>query len=122
MKNTQNARIKKTRYYIENRIDFMIQLMHEIDLFIKRSKKNNVIPTIRLNGTSDIAFENFKYHNGLNIMENFPQVQFYDYTVTFKRMKNRFLNFFACFKTQNIDLLIIFTLKTCKMHFYYLKQ
>ena len=91
MKTTQNARIKKTKYYIENRIDFMIQLIHEIDLFIKRSKKNNVIPTIRLNGTSDIPFENFKYHNGLNIMENFPQVQYYDYTVTFKRM-TKFMN------------------------------
>ena len=43
-----------------------------------------MIPCIRLNGTSDIAFEKFKVvRNGktyANIMSAFSDVQFYDYT------------------------------------------
>jgi hypothetical protein len=32
-----------------------------------------------LNGTSDIAWENEKGEDGKNLMESFPNVQFYDY-------------------------------------------
>ena len=85
-KTTQKARINKTKHYFLNRDFFMNQLEHEIELFIKRSKKNNVIPCVRLNGTSDISWELYKYKNGLNIFDNFPDLQFYDYTVVFKRM------------------------------------
>ena len=85
-KTTQQARINKTQHYFLNRSFFMNQLEHEIDLFLKRSKKNNVIPCVRLNGTSDISWEVYKYKNGLNIFEKFPDLQFYDYTVVFKRM------------------------------------
>jgi hypothetical protein len=83
---TQRARIKKTKRYFLDRINFMNQLKHEIDLFIKRAKKNNIKPCIRLNGTSDISYENFKFDNGLNIFESFPNLVFYDYTKVDKRM------------------------------------
>jgi len=86
-KTTQKARINKTQHYFLNRHFFMNQLEHEIDLFLKRSKKNNVIPCVRLNGTSDISWEVYKYKNGLNIFEKFPDLQFYDYTVIYKRMQ-----------------------------------
>jgi hypothetical protein len=33
-----------------------------------------------LNGTSDIQFEKIKLDNGKTIFEEFPEVQFYDYT------------------------------------------
>jgi len=43
-----------------------------------------LIPTIRLNGTSDLPWEKFKcVRDGVeyrNPMEAFPEVQFYDYT------------------------------------------
>ena len=64
----------------------MNQLHHEIDLFIKRCKKNNLKPCLRLNGTSDISYENYKFDNGLNIFECFKDLQFYDYTKVDKRM------------------------------------
>ena len=83
---TQDARIKKTKRYFLDRINFMNQLRHEIDLFVKRSKKKNIKPCIRLNGTSDISYENFKFDNGLNIFELFPNINFYDYTKVDKRM------------------------------------
>ena len=54
---TQEARIKKTKRYFEERKNFMNQLKHEINLFVKRSKKNNITPCVRLNGTSDLPYE-----------------------------------------------------------------
>ena len=41
-----------------------------------------------MNGTSDLPFERYKLKNGLNLMENNPNVQFIDYT----KIKNRFQN------------------------------
>ena len=57
----------------------MTQLRKEINLFIKRAKKKELIPCVRLNGTSDIAWET------TGIFEEFPHIQFYDYTKVYKR-------------------------------------
>ena len=79
--NVQQGRINKTRWYIQDRESFLIQLRKEISNHIKNCEKKGFIPCIRLNGTSDISWENTK------IMDDFPNVQFYDYTKIFKRMK-----------------------------------
>jgi hypothetical protein len=54
-----------------------------------QAKKKGMIPAARLNGTSDIPWEkiSFKYENKYyrNIMEAFPEVQFYDYTKILNR-------------------------------------
>jgi hypothetical protein len=54
---------------------------------VRKAKKNNLTPCIRLNGTSDIRWENIRAKNGKNIFEIFPNVIFYDYTKDFKRTK-----------------------------------
>ena len=46
---------------------------------MNKCKRNNKKPCIRLNGTSDIQYENELYQ-GKNMFEHFPDVQFYDYT------------------------------------------
>ena len=76
----QTSRINKTRWYIQDRKTFLDQLRKEISLFVKRCEKENFIPCVRLNGTSDIPFE------VSGIMEEFPNVQFYDYTKIYKRI------------------------------------
>lgn len=76
----KNARIKKTEYFLENRIEFLHQLKSEIEKAIKKNK-NKAIPVFRLNGTSDLPFEKYRiFENDKNIFELFPEVQFYDYT------------------------------------------
>ena len=45
-----------------------------------KAKKLGFIPLVRPNGTSDIPYENLIVHDGKNIFELFPDVQFYDYT------------------------------------------
>lgn len=78
----QTARIRKTHGFFENRNEFMVQLVREVRNHVKLAKKHNLIPCVRLNGTSDIRWENVTMGmlDRKNIMEVFPDVQFYDYT------------------------------------------
>tara|TARA_Y100000593_G_scaffold73512_1_gene135065 strand:- start:247 stop:954 length:708 start_codon:yes stop_codon:yes gene_type:complete len=77
----QNARINKSRYFIEHKQEFMTNLINSIEKLIRKAKRENLIPVVRLNGTSDINWENVKINPyRLNIFELFPAVQFYDYT------------------------------------------
>jgi len=80
----QQARIRKTKMFFEDRIQFMNLLVADIELAIKQSKRMNLIPVFRLNGTSDLAFEKYEVvRNGQlfrNMFTAFPEVQFYDYT------------------------------------------
>ena len=80
----QKARIRKTKMFFENRVDFMAMLVKDIELAIKQAGKIDMIPVFRLNGTSDIAFEKYEVvRDGVmyrNIFSAFPDIQFYDYT------------------------------------------
>ncbi len=86
--NIQQARIAKTKYYFENRQEFMLNLCKDIEQGIRKAKKLGMQLLIRLNGTSDIKWENvtfdYTFTNGkvrqVTIFEVFPDVQFYDYT------------------------------------------
>ena len=75
----QKARIRKTLLFLHEYPTFMFQLIEDIQKFIKECAKLDKLPCLRLNGTSDIQWENYLYH-GKNIFEMFPQIQFYDYT------------------------------------------
>jgi hypothetical protein len=81
----QRARIKKTQLFSSNPKAFLLTLIGEVETAIRRTKKNNLTPCFRLNLTSDIPWENIKIL-GKNIMEMFPNVQFYDYGKDLKRM------------------------------------
>lgn len=76
----QAARIRRTNDYFDNRSEFMAQLVREVINHIKLAKKYNLIPCVRLNGTSDIRWETVAVNGSANIFEVFPDVQFYDYT------------------------------------------
>jgi hypothetical protein len=80
----QQARIRKTKMFFENRVEFMATLVKDIELGIKQSSRLKLIPVFRLNGTSDLAFEKYEVvRNGQlfrNIFTAFPEVTFYDYT------------------------------------------
>jgi len=88
----QDARIRKTRWFFEDRDAFMLQLVKDVTLAIKQATRKGMIPAFRLNGTSDIRWETVAVVHPTNtdgfdkpvvynnIMEMFPNVQFYDYT------------------------------------------
>jgi hypothetical protein len=76
----QRARIARTRWYFTDREAFMLQLVREIEAFKARATKLGLTPCVRLNGTSDIPWERIPCNGLENIMAEFPDVQFYDYT------------------------------------------
>lgn len=75
----QQSRIDKTLYFYEARDEFMAQLFKNIKSLIKKAESKGLKPLVRLNGTSDIRWENVPFE-GATIFEAFPNVQFYDYT------------------------------------------
>jgi hypothetical protein len=80
----QQARIRKTQMFYEERAGFMEWLVADIELAVKQSKRLGLKPVFRLNGTSDISWEKYPVvRNGFtynNIFAAFTELTFYDYT------------------------------------------
>lgn len=77
---TQQARIRRTKLFFEEREMFMNMLRKDIETLRKRAQAKRMITAVRLNGTSDIDWRRF------GIFEAYPDVQFYDYTKVYRRM------------------------------------
>ena len=93
----QKARIRKTQYFYDNRMDFMLDLKRDIEKGIKLADKLGLTPVFRLNGTSDLSWEKYDMLPGLNVFECFPTVQFYDYTKVLGRKVKGIENYFLIF-------------------------
>jgi len=82
--NVQQARLNRTKLYLNNQAEYFNQLITEIRALIKKAAKKELRPLIRLNGTSDIRWENigfvFEDNYYRNIFEFFAEVKFMDYT------------------------------------------
>lgn len=85
MTNTQSARVRKTREFFDDSRAFISHLGNNIHALEHRAARLGLYAAIRLNGTSDIPWENLRY-DGLSLMEWFPSVQFYDYSKSFVRV------------------------------------
>lgn len=80
MQNVQQARIRKTRLFLTDRLEYLRQLHFDLDTLKAVADFRRLIPCARLNGTSDIPWEKF------GVMEQHPSLQFYDYTKNPLRM------------------------------------
>jgi hypothetical protein len=83
--NVKIGRLRKSEFFLSNKDLFMEQLVTEIEKAVRNKKDKNIC--VRLNGTTDVPFENIKVGGFDNIMSMFPNVQFYDYTKVFARLK-----------------------------------
>ncbi len=82
----QKARLKKTNRFWDDRKQFLNDLVNEITALEKRAAAKGLKAAVRLNGTSDLPYERYKVPGtDKNIMQLFPEVQFYDYT----KLENR---------------------------------
>lgn len=72
--NVQKARIRKTKLFFEAFDKFKETLLEDIARFQVACAKEGKQACVRLNGTSDIAWER------LGIPQAFPSLRFYDYT------------------------------------------
>ena len=100
----QKARIRKTKYFFEDREGFMADLVSDIFKAKKMAAKLGLTPVFRLNGTSDLSWE--KYDTGMggypdpdfmNVFDVFPDVQFYDYTKVLGRKVAQYKNYHLTF-------------------------
>ena len=97
----QDARLRRTKLFFEDRNAFMLALHDDIVKAIKQARKKNLIPVIRLNGTSDLSWEKYGYKVGnlkyKNVFEAFPSIQFYDYTKVLGRKVKDIPNYHLTF-------------------------
>ena len=86
------ARIRKTLMFFQQRAQFLDTIVKDIEKLIKMANLKNMEPAVRLNGTSDIAWEKFSVIRDNKIFKNifaaFPDISFYDYFKTVGRFKN----------------------------------
>lgn len=81
----KQARLNKTLFLLEHtnintpRIDAIKSIIFDIKSLIVKAKNKRLMPCIRLNGTSDLPIHNY------GIIDQFPNVQFYDYTKDYKK-------------------------------------
>lgn len=83
-KNVQAARIRKTDLFFEDRALFIATLKEDLTSLKKYCDKKKIKPAVRLNGLSDIAWEQIEP----SIFIDFPTIQFFDYTKIKKRYQN----------------------------------
>ena len=94
----QQARIRKTKMFFEDRDTFMEYLEQDINLGIKQARRLGLTPVFRLNGTSDLAWEKYTLKGSdKNVFEMFDNVQFYDYTKVLGRKVSAYKNYHLTF-------------------------
>jgi len=78
--NVQQGRIRRTKMFFEQRDMFLSMLKLDIRILELMAANKGMTTAVRLNGTSDIDWTRF------GIMEEFPNVRFYDYTKVLNRL------------------------------------
>jgi hypothetical protein len=74
MTSVQLSRLRKTLFLFQHKEAAVAMIKRDVARFEARSAKHGWILLVRLNGTSDVRWENY------GIIQAFPNVQFYDYT------------------------------------------
>jgi hypothetical protein len=91
MNSVRRSRIQKAMRFMKDRKAYMRDVVRAIDLITRQAHKKGLLPCVRLNGSSDIAWEGVACErDGVphkNLFEAFPGVQFVDYTKNAARLK-----------------------------------
>lgn len=77
---TQIARLARTMFFSGHTRQFMDKLVREIRAFTRKAAKHNLIPALRPNLTSDVNWVKVRTSTGTTLFDEFPDLQFYDYT------------------------------------------
>ena len=88
MNSVQQARINKTNLFWKDRKKFLEQLSLEIGQLKKRAASQGFKFAVRLNGTSDLAWHRFS-----SLMQDHPDVIFYDYTKVYNHLDHDLKNY-----------------------------
>lgn len=93
LNSVRKSRLEKSRRFMTERAAYMRDVVKACETVIRQAHKAGLLPAIRLNGSSDIAWEGVACEReGVtyrNLMEAFPQVQFIDYTKNAMRLRRK---------------------------------
>jgi hypothetical protein len=77
----RKSRITKAQQFMHRRDEYIAALVVQIMNLQRAASKQGLKLCVRLNGSSDIAWEGIRgNHQTLNIFERFPDIEFVDYT------------------------------------------
>jgi hypothetical protein len=86
----RESRIAKARLFMADREAYMRHLERQIARLVAKAAKAGLKPCVRLNGSTDIAFERMAYAGAdgqrMTLLQRFPDVQFVDYTKIASRL------------------------------------
>jgi hypothetical protein len=94
----QAGRQRKTVEYLNDKKDFVESLISDVKRLKKQAAKKNLIPCVRINGTSDIPALAHA------VAKAVPDVQFYDYTKNPKPYKRTLPNYHLTFSKSETNL------------------
>ena len=112
LSSVQAARLRKTLFFQQYKAEFFNTLVKNIKSLERKAKKRGLLPCVRLNGTSDIAWENEvfteKDKNGIvtfsgTIFDKYPNIQFYDYTKLPTRNVKGIANYHLTFSYSGVN-------------------
>lgn len=103
------SRIRKTKLFFEHREFFVRWMIAEIITARDKAKRLGYRFSVRLNNTSDIPPTSFYITEGgksVNILELFPDVQFYDYTKVPNRttLSSKYPNYDITFSYSGLNM------------------
>ena len=74
--NVQAARLEKTLLFFQDRPAFRWNLEQDCAALVRKAERENLVPAVRLNGTSDLPYERIFPE----LFDRFPEIRWYDYT------------------------------------------
>lgn len=100
------ARAGRATLLKTNKALFFKKLKSEINDFLIKCEIKGSSPCMRLNGTSDLNWSKIKDpETGKNLMDLYPQIQFYDYTKDITQLKNAGKNYYFTFSRSESNAL-----------------
>jgi hypothetical protein len=85
--NVQDARIAKTKEFFRDPKGFVETLAEDVQAAQRKAERLGMELCVRLNGTSDLPWENLGGQIGVPLMRRFPNTRFYDYTKNAARVR-----------------------------------
>lgn len=85
----QKGRKRKAHAWAFDREGFLENAKRDVLSLIRKAQKESLTPCVRMDGTSDLGIALVKGKGG-RLVDQFPHIQFYDYTKSITRME-RFL-------------------------------
>ena len=94
------ARVTRTMLWFRFRDQFKVKMQREIRALVRKSKRMNLVPVVRPNGTTDFNFESL----WPELFTNNEDVTFYDYTKNANRDVSHIPNYSLSFSVSETNL------------------